>query len=261
MSSTKIKEYWENRPLLNPNTATTNDIYFRELEICTIIDTIKELNITKGKILDIGCGDGYSIIKMAKNFLDMDFTGIDYSNSMINNANKLLESNPELKMRVKFINGDIMNIDEILNDHIYNIIISDRCLINLDSSEKQYYVLSKIPKCLTPNGCYIAIENFIDGHNNMNKARNSVNLPDIPIRWHNLYFKDDEFLNATKSFFKHIKFKNFASSYYFATRVIYSAMCKISGQEPDYYHDINKLAISLPYCGQFSPVRMIIMIK
>ncbi len=256
-----IKEYWEDRPLSNPNATTTNDIYFRELEINTIIDTIKEFNITKGKILDIGCGDGYAIMKMAKIFLDADFTGLDYSKSMINNANKMLESNIELKKRVKFINEDIMNIESVLEVCTYDIIISDRCLINLGSKEKQYYILSKISKYIKPNGCYIAIENFIEGQNNMNDARNSVNLQDIPIRWHNIYFEEDEFLDTVRHFFRHIKFKNFASSYYFATRVIYSAICKINGQEPDYYHDINKLAISLPWCGQFSPVRMVVMIK
>lgn len=257
----KIKEYWENRAISEPNTATTNDIYFKELEISTIIDTIRELNVTKGDILDIGCGDGYSTLKIAEQFPDIKFTGIDYSRNMIDNANKMLEQKNKLKGRIKFINEDIKNIENILTEFTYDIIISDRCLINLDSSDKQYDVLSKIPKYLKSNGHYIAIENFIEGHDNMNKARNSVNLPNIPIRWHNLYFKESEFIKRTRKLFKDIRFKDFASSYYFATRIIYSAICKINGQDPDYYHEINKLSISLPLCGQFSPVRMIIMSK
>ena len=71
------------------------------------------------------------------------------------------------------------------------------------------------------------------------------------MRWHNLYFREAEFAAPAAPFFDEITFKDFSSSYYFATRVIYSGMCKMRGEEPDYEHEIHQLAVTLPWTGQF----------
>jgi hypothetical protein len=53
------------------------------------------------------------------------------------------------------------------------------------------------------------------------------------VRWHNLYFDRSEFEEMVEPFFADVEFKDFAISYYFATRVIYSAMCRMRGETPD----------------------------
>jgi hypothetical protein len=60
-------------------------------------------------------------------------------------------------------------------------------------------------------------------------------------------------------FFEAAEFKEFSSAYYLATRVIYSAMCQIRGETPDYRHEIHRLAVNLPWFGSFSPIRLSIM--
>ncbi len=93
----------------------------------------------------------------------------------------------------------------------------------------------------------------------MNRLRASVGLPEIPVRWHNLYFNEADFKRLAEPFFEAIEFREFSSSYYFATRVIYSAMCQMRGETPDYRHEIHQLAVKLPWFGQFSPIRMVVM--
>jgi hypothetical protein len=134
-------------------------------------------------------------------------------------------------------------------------------LINLDSFERQTDAIAQIAEHTKAMGYYIAIENFIEGHENMNRARSSVGLPEIPVRWHNLYFKEQEFISNVQRFFDDITLKDFSSSYYFATRVIYSKMCQMRGETPDYSHEIHQLAIRLPWFGQFSPIRMAVSHK
>jgi len=259
----KIKEYWEKRAKQNVKNpkATTNDVYLRDLEIDTLIKTLKELQISPdNNVLDVGCGDGYSTLKLAEAFPKTNFLGMDYSENMIKTACLQLEYKPEIKNRVIFLTGDATEIEKVCN-YPFEFIISDRCLINLDSFPSQIKAISQIAKNLKTGGYYLAIENFIEGHENMNKARSSIGLKEIPIRWHNLYFKEDEFVNAIKDYFEIKMWKDFSSSYYFATRLVYSKMCQMKGEEPDYMHEIHQLSINLPWVGQFSPIRMVVLQK
>ena len=56
----KTKKYWDERARLysaDP-AATTKDVYLRELEISTIIQTLSEISLPEsGSSLDVGCGD------------------------------------------------------------------------------------------------------------------------------------------------------------------------------------------------------------
>jgi ubiquinone/menaquinone biosynthesis C-methylase UbiE len=258
----KIKNYWDERArqyLDNP-AATTDDIYLRELEISTIIQTLNEIRLpVQGKLLDVGCGDGYSLLKVARTFGNLFFFAIDYSENMIRLAQQRLEGPSELKSRIQFKVGDVMELDQICHHLHYDVVLSDRCLINLDSFETQSHAIAQIANHTKPGGYYIAIENFIEGHENMNAARRQMGLPEIPVRWHNRYFEEKPFVQCAERFFEDISFKEFSSSYYFATRVIYSAMCQMRRETPDYNHEIHQLAVHLPWVGKFSPIRMVVM--
>ena len=262
--SEKIQNYWEERAKENYNkdTATTDDIHLRNLEIFTLIVTIRQIKSEKTcSILDLGCGDGRSTLEIASHFPECHFTGLDFSETMVKIANNNLALKNGLKERVNFIVGDVTKLHEIINDKKFDIIISDRCLINLDSSLNQYKTISDISNHLTSEGHFIAIENFIDGHNTMNDSRIAMGLPEIPIRWHNKYFYEEEVLKISKKYFSHVVIKDFSSSYYFATRIIYSKLCQMRGEIPDYNHEIHQLATKLPWTGKFSPIKLLIMKK
>ena len=259
-----ILKYWSKRAFKhkrNP-TATTNDVCLRELEIITILSTLRSLKKTKNiSVLDVGCADGFSSIKIAEALPKINLVGVDYSNNMIKIAKNRLRANPKLGDRVKFIVGDASRLDDCCGNTIFDVILSDRLLINLDSVTTQRKVISNIAKHLVSRGYYIAIENFIEGHRKMNETRKHVGLPEIPLRWHNLFLKKEGFLRYVSPLFKVISFNDFASAYYFATRVVYSKMCQMRNKEPNYTHDIHKLAIDLPWFGDFSPVKMVVMRK
>jgi dTDP-4-dehydrorhamnose 3,5-epimerase len=257
----EIKSYWEERAKNDANiTATTDDVYLRELEIRSIAEELKGLSIKSGTtILDVGCGDGYSTINVSMNFPDNKFYGIDYSEHMIENAKKRLTANPSLSERVSFAVGDVTDLKPCLGDIRFPCVMTDRCLINMDSYEGQVLAISQIAEHVTSGGFYIAIENFIEGHDNMNAARIAMGLLEIKVRWHNLFFTEAGFEKAIAPHFELLALKDFTSAYYYATRVIYSKMCQMRGEQPDYLHDIHKLAIDLPQLGNFSPIRMAVL--
>ena len=258
----KIQQYWEERAKgaqLNPN-ATTDDVYLRELEIRTFEKAITKLKKKNPYILDLGCGDGFTTLGLAKKLKAPGFLGIDYSENMIANAKARLknEKDTKLKKSIEFKTGDATRLNEQFKKETFDIVISSRCLINLTSAKQQFDTIEQISKILKRGGVYISIENFEDGNKELNDLRKEMGLAEISVRWHNLFFKPKDYLKHTKKIFKNVEIINFSSSYYYATRVIYSKYCQMKNIQPDYLHEIHQLSIDLPSTGNYSPIKLTI---
>jgi len=255
----QIKAYWEERAdfyLADP-ASTTDDVYLRELEIRTITQILKALLGPGPKtVLDVGCGEGYSTINVALESPHFSFTGVDYSANMIRMARARLAATPVLKGRLQFQVGDVLDLSSACGAATYDAVISDRCLINLESKEDQRQALKEIARRVAAGGYYLAVENFMEGQEAMNQARAALGLTPIPVRWHNLYFSEPDLISFAAPEFEFLEFKDFASAYYFATRIIYAAFCKQTGEEIDYRHPLHQMAVDLPWTGNFSPIRM-----
>lgn len=257
-----IRQYWNERVHAKAavKQATTNDIYLRELECRTLIAALEQLSLpAHAHVLDAGCGDGQSTLHVAQKLPDIRFCGLDYAENMIVAARAAQEKFSGLLERVQFQIGDVLNLPAAFPEPAFDAVITDRCLINLETQEDQKRAFAGLAHVLRPGGWYIAIENFKEGHDNMNAARAQMGLPPIPVRWHNLFFEEPAFCKAAEPWFEPPAFHDFASSYYFATRVIYAAACRSKGEEPDYRHAIHQIAVDLPRTGAFSPVRMALL--
>jgi SAM-dependent methyltransferase len=256
-----IQDYWQQRAAESEGSqaATTNDVYLRELEIKTIVSTVKSLERRPTTLLDVGCGDGYSTLAVAGELPDIAVRGIDYSSRMIEIARSRVARERGPAGRVRFDVGDALDLESSLGTASFDLIVTDRCLINLPSLEFQTCAINQIANHLSPRGHYLAIENFAEGQQHLNAARAAMGLAPIPVRWHNRFFTNDEFMSAAQGAFEVVEEKDFSSAYYFATRVIYSAMCQMRCEQPDYQHEIHRRAVDLPWTGQFSPIRMIVL--
>lgn len=257
----KIWRYWEARAAhaKGDQSATTNDVWLRELEIATLASALREFCPSADTLLDAGCGDGYSTVRLAEAFTEMRFEGVDFSPAMIETARTRLASRSDLASRVEFRQGDVKALREVCDGPPYDVVVTDRCLINLAGLDEQIVAVAEIAARLAEGGHYLCIENFVEGHDAMNAARRAMDLPEIPVRWHNVFFREGEFLAATRPYFSVVATRNFASSYYFATRVVYSKLCQLRGEEPDYEHEVHRLAVNLPWTGDFSPVRLLVL--
>lgn len=265
----KIQKYWEDRAQASGGArqATTDDIHLRDLELAAIVATLSgELPTGAGtagqapRILDVGCGDGDTTLRIAEAMPGAIVHGIDYAQNMIAIAQDRLARSeaPGLRDRVSFAVGDATRLAELTGATRYAGVITCRALINLPETAMQYDVLRQIAAVLGPGGVYVGTENFMDGQRNLTLARAAMGLPEIAVRWHNLFFEREPLLAALAGPFSSARVDDFASSYYFATRVVYSAMCQMQGVAPDYDHEIHRLAPRLPPTGRFSPVQLIV---
>ncbi len=261
--SQKIKKYWSERAAeTDPSSAqaTTYDVFLRELEIVKLKEKIAAASLPHGStVVDVGCGDGFSTVNIATAFPTLRFIGVDWSREMLALAEKRRSADPELLERVSFRIGDMRDLSTSLLADRFEVFLSVRSLINIMTSAEQYDTIRQIAEHLKPGGYYFGIENFLQGQENFNRLRVAMGLPEIPVRWHNHFFDEEEYAKEVVEWFDSLVIENFSSSYYLATRVIYSAGCYSIGEEPDYFHPIQKTAARLPVIGDFSPIKLVSM--
>ena len=218
----KIKKHWDNQ-----NTYSMRDFFVKDIEISKITSLIDSLKQKFDYILEIGCGDGEGTSKYS-NF-SKNFIAIDYSMTMLKKA-KANVSNKN----VFFIQADVRYLP-FKKDFQVDLIISERCLINLPSKEEQYTTIDKL---LNLNKTYfILAEGSKQGLDNINKLRKLFQLDDIKMPWHNIFFDEDELLDFLKNKVNIIKKGSFWF-YYLSSRVLHPAY--VQPDNPTYESKFNE---------------------
>src|SRR4030095_5188871 len=251
----KIKNFWEKRALENAKKIksdmgnTLDDVNLRKLEIKAIMKYISN----NQKVLDVGCGNGYSTINFASS-KKISIDGVDYSKQMILNARKLLSyKRNKIKGKINFFQRDILN--DNLGEEKYDVIITERCLINLGTWDKQKQALMNLHRYLKNGGRLLMLEGFKDNLEQINKIRLKYKLKPINIVWHNLFFEKMKFETFVKKYFKIEHIDNFGSTYMLLTRTLFHAL------KNNFDKDIDKLATLLPNFGDYNYQRLYILKK
>lgn len=251
-----IKAYWEKRAADNVEggQATTDDVYMRQIEYQKLREALLSYGDGIADVADVGCGDGLTTLRLCSDFPEMKFVGYDYSANMIRNAG--VNAKKSGTENARFVEFDIVN--DRTGDS-YDLIYTTRCLINLPSEEMQFAALGNIRRMLRKGGTYVMVENFIDGHEEFNSLRRLFELPEIPVREHNLYFRQENLAAFVKGIFEIVSVSNISSLYYVVSRIIYSKICQAEGVQPDYHDVHHRLASMLPACGNYGPVKMVVL--
>jgi len=245
-----IKIFWEERAELD-YLAGSNDFILKELETREIIKKIGK----NSKILEVGCGNGETLIKLAKE-KNCRGIGIDFASNMITLANR----NAKKSKVDDMITFEIGHVSEIEKSEKFDYALTQRCLVSLDGTEHQIRAIKNIMRHLKSHGTYIMVENCIQGHNRLNDIRTKIGLKPMDIYWFNFFLNADEVANW--------KFDNFylesgpislCSTYYLLSRVIYAKLEQDKGTKIEnlkYDSDINKLAFSIPNIGNIGASTM-----
>ena len=204
--SGKIKQYWDERAKgTEPASvqATTFDVFLRDLEIAKFKQKIAEAALPEGStVVDLGCGDGHATVNVAAAFPTLRFIGIDWSDDMLTLARQRCTAHSGLAERMSFRQGDMRRVSDVLKGKKFEVFLTSRSLINLMYSEEQYGAIEQIAEHLKPGGYYFGIENFMQGQNNFNALRVAMGLPEIPVRWHNHFFDEQEYIARTAKHFE-----------------------------------------------------------
>jgi len=151
-----------------------------------VLKAISDMNIDKNiRVLDLGCGSGQLIHEMSHMFNNLNITGIDFSEKMI----EMSQARNQMAQHIK------LNADELykINDK-YDLIICTHSLPYYKEPEK---VLMELSKLLNDDGNLLI--GFASGNNFYDKLILSfVKLTTGPAN----YPSDEGFRKIISSFFK-----------------------------------------------------------
>lgn len=232
MQQLEVKGYWNSFWTNRKNFGSQNDFYFQELSSDAIIHFLKP----EYTVLNVGCGDGYGFDKYSDSVSKI--IGMDYSSEAIEKANKQYKSLID-DGKAKFIVGDLLEKQPDLVG-MFDAVISERCLCNLDTEENQKQALAIISDYLKPNGIAIICEPSEQGYNSLDKIRSQFALPPIKRHWHNLLINEEIFKTAKNLV---VKDRFTFGVYTLISRLFYPLY--IYPEEPKFDSDINKISAIL----------------
>lgn len=171
----QIKAYWDTE-----HVESMYDKYLLGAEIRVIKQHIPS-NI---KLLDAGCGEGegtliYSAIP------GVVVHAVDFSETRLSKAADRLSGRKNVVLkRVDFLGQYCLDSD-------YDIIVSQRFLINFTEWRLQRKVLLALMSMLKTGGKLLMLEGSRQGVDSLNQFRAAWGLDVIPVKWHNLFLDDD----------------------------------------------------------------------
>jgi SAM-dependent methyltransferase len=209
-----IKKFWDSRAREYgaDRQATLREKYLRLLEIKTMKRLIRRY--TPKRVLDVGCGNGYSTKLYAREFPGIQFIGMDYSEEMIQYAQQSPVPN------CRFFVGDVLDTTS-LKEGDFDLIMSQRCLQNLPDYELQQKAINNLLTRKNRDGHMLLMECSKDGVAQLNNLR--VRLGKKPIDniepWHNNFFEDK---SLRADFGARIVY--FSSTYMFFAKVLHNRL-------------------------------------
>jgi SAM-dependent methyltransferase len=190
VSATEYEQYWKGndaqrqaflKQLYNARNptdpyATSRDFNLRELEISAIRAALPP----SGRVIDLGCGNGYTAISLARQGRDYSFVGIDFAEKLIEGARTLAAAeDPPLQRTPEFICDDAVAYVTRLGSDSMDAVITERFLLNLPDPTVQQAVIKDCFRVLRGGGRLLMCEASSRGFAALNKLRISCGLAAI----------------------------------------------------------------------------------
>lgn len=162
------------------------------------------------RVLDVGCGNGFSTKIYARKFPQIEFIGLDYSEKMISYAKK------EPIANCSFIVGDILELDSFPSGE-FEIVTTQRCVQNLPDYESQFKAINNLRAKKSIDGVLLLMECSRDGVAQLNNLRMKLRMKPIEniMPWHNNFIADPKIVVDFGAIVEY-----FSSTYMFMTRII-----------------------------------------
>lgn len=173
-----LRREYETRSPTDPY-ATSRDYNVRELEIDAIHRSLRGA----GTVLDLGCGNGYTILSLAERITGDGWMlrGVDFTEPLVLGARQLAADRAaSLHVVPEFECADAVQYLRGAGDGSTDYLVTERFVQNLPNTEMQHEVIREAARVLRPGGRYLMCEGSQDGHDGLNDLREAVGLARIP---------------------------------------------------------------------------------
>ena len=222
MSTERIRSFWDDRARQfgADGRATLRETHLREVEVRAMMKKIRAL--APSRVLDVGCGNGWSTRHYAREFPETQFVGIDFSAEMIRHART------DVPVNCAFYEGDVLDAASLPAGQ-FDLVMTQRCLQNLPDWLTQRRAIGNLQALCSPNGKLMLMECSKDGVAQLNSLRVEVGLDPIENiePWHNCFMKDDQLV---AEYGAQVEF--FSSTYMFLAKVIHKKLSYVARYLP-----------------------------
>jgi SAM-dependent methyltransferase len=212
----RIRGFWDQRAQQfgSSQRATLGETYLRHVEIAQMRKRLRARR--PERVLDVGCGNGFSTRTYAAALPDTHFVGIDYSEEMIARA---MEDAPK---NAWFQWADVTD-PGTLPDGNFDVIYTQRCIQNLPDTDTQHQAIRTLRRRLNPAGVLILNECSRPGVEQLNGLRQRLGLQPIENiePWHNRFMIDQELRQTFGADVQYI-----SSTYMFLAKIIHKRLAK-----------------------------------
>jgi ubiquinone/menaquinone biosynthesis C-methylase UbiE len=246
MDLDSIRQHWQDwaRQYGTGLRATTKASSAKAMELDALSRALSAIEkLTEGdlRVLEVGCGNGQNCVNLLEAHPRASITGIDFIGEMIEAANTVKAEKGIPDKRLVFQIGNVLELS--LPRASYDVIFTDRCLINLNSDILQHKAIAALAELLKSGGHLLMIENCRQTYDAQNQARELVGLPKrIPAEFN--HFLDETtllpFLPSVGLEVLHIE--DFISLH---DLVLYVLVPMVNGGNVDYEHPMVAAATSL----------------
>ena len=243
------------------SNCTIQDPRIREAEVYFIVNSIEKFLENSNKkqslinVVDLGCGNGHLLSVIRQKFPDLNLFGIEFTPELFEIA-----KNRQIK-NTKIVHGDIRKSITSFSENQdvkFDVIITERVIINILDHKEQRQALSLIKNHLDNDGVYLQVESFFEPLVNLNRARKEMALSPIMPSEHN------KFLNKYMLGFMRDRLglkeveseipSNYLSTYFFLSRVFHQ-VTRPPGGKVKYSHMVDFLTEGIgPAVGNYSPI-------
>jgi SAM-dependent methyltransferase len=191
-----IRQHWQNWAVSfgKDLRATTKGRTAKMIEIAAIGRVVDKARAALGRplrILEVGCGNGFNCSWVAQVHSDCHVTGVDYIPEMIAAAKQRQAEDQIDPDKLTYLVGNALELDNVAGP--FDVIFTDRCLINLNNWDLQQQAFRRMATLLGPAGFLATIENSTEARARQSTLRAGVGLPDRPIDKFNTFIGDGRF--------------------------------------------------------------------
>jgi SAM-dependent methyltransferase len=247
MDSQEIKQHWTNwvTSYGTDLRATTKTWTAKALELDAMSRRLNSIlgNPADSSILEVGCGNGVNCVELARLFHQVRFDGVDFIPEMVTAAIQNAVAG-NVQDRVRFFVGDAIGVAGVTGlQPVYDVVFTDRCLINLNTRELQKQAISALAAKVRPGGHLLMIENSMTSYGEQNRCRTALGLaPRTPADF-NLFFDENDVRPHIASIgLELIDVEDFSSLH---DMMLYVLLPAINGGAVDYEHPLVRAATTL----------------
>lgn len=235
MENDFIKDFWESQAAKfgESHEASWGDNFAIDLEIENIGSFIAEGN----SVCDIGCANGFALLRHADDKNLLKSVGIDFSPKMVGHAKAAL-SKSKHREKIEFAVGDVRHLD--LESNQFDVVYTTRVLINLPNWNDQMQGIRECIRVAKPGGKIVLSEAFWEPLVKLNSLRTLFGLESLVEHDFNRYLKKKKLQSFLESSGIEYIVKDFSSVYYLGSRLIRDLVTDIDAY-PGYSNPINEI--------------------